>query len=266
MPMQQSLLEKVRKLNRVIQSKDKEVLDFEKLCSVVGDVTDSSAFFIDKDGKVICKYIMPFVNVDIKLSEEKKIGDNLQKFFWWFVDTRANMKFSDITKIAEIESKVGSENDLLCTSVPVIGGGRRFGTVLAFKSFSSFTEEDIIVLEYASTVLGLELLNLSKEEDEEEKKKREMIKSAIETLSMSELEALVHIFDELKGNEGLLVASRIADKVGITRSVIVNALRKFESAGLIETRSLGLKGTYIKVLNEMIRDEIEKQKENLKLK
>lgn len=81
------------------------------------------------------------------------------------------MKFSDITRIAEIESKVGSENELLCTSVPVIGGGRRFGTVLAFKSFSSFTEEDIIVLEYASTVLGLELLNLSKEEDEEEKKK-----------------------------------------------------------------------------------------------
>lgn len=93
-----------------------------------------------------------------------------------------------------------------------------------------------------------------------------MIKSAIETLSVSELEALVHIFDELKGNEGLLVASRVADKVGITRSVIVNALRKFESAGLIETRSLGLKGTYIKVLNEMVRDEIEKQKEKLKLK
>ena len=41
--------------------------------------------------------------------------------------------------------------------------------------------------------------------------------------------------------EGLLVASKIADRVGITRSVIVNALRKFESAGLIETKSLGMK-------------------------
>ncbi len=59
-----------------------------------------------------------------------------------------------------------------------------------------------------------------------------------------------HIFDELGGNEGYLVVSKVADRVGITRSVIVNALRKFESAGVIESRSLGMKGTYIKVLNE----------------
>ena len=34
-----------------------------------------------------------------------------------------------------------------------------------------------------------------------------------------------NIFDELNGMEGILVASKIADRVGITRSVIVNALR-----------------------------------------
>ena len=53
--------------------------------------------------------------------------------------------------------------------------------------------------------------------------------------------------DELSSQEGLLVASRIADKVGITRSVIVMVrCEKFESAGVIESRSLGMKGTYIK--------------------
>ena len=48
--------------------------------------------------------------------------------------------------------------------------------------------------------------------------------------------------------------------MGITRSVIVNALRKFESAGVIESRSSGMKGTYIKVLNEVIFDELEEIK------
>ena len=43
----------------------------------------------------------------------------------------------------------------------------------------------------------------------------------------------------MDGKEGILVASKIADRVGITRSVIVNALRKFESAGVIESRSYG---------------------------
>ncbi len=56
------------------------------------------------------------------------------------------------------------------------------------------------------------------------------------------------------------MASKIADRVGITRSVIVNALRKFESAGVIESRSSGMKGTYIKVLNDVVFDEIEELK------
>ena len=55
---------------------------------------------------------------------------------------------------------------------------------------------------------------------------------------------------------GTLVASKIADKAGITRSVVVNALRKFESAGVIESRSSGMKGTYIKVLNDAIYGEL----------
>ena len=37
--------------------------------------------------------------------------------------------------------------------------------------------------------------------------------------------------------KGQLTASVIADRIGITRSVIVNALRKLESAGIIESRS-----------------------------
>ena len=72
--------------------------------------------------------------------------------------------------------------------------------------------------------------------------------------------------NELNGNQGLLVASKIADRVGITRSVIVNALRKLESAGVIESRSLGMKGTYIKVLNDRFLGELEKLKsDNIRL-
>ena len=63
--------------------------------------------------------------------------------------------------------------------------------------------------------------------------------------------------------EGVLVASKIADRVGITRSVIVNALRKFESAGVIESRSSGMKGTYIKVTNDVVFNEIKKLKAEL---
>ena len=118
--------------------------------------------------------------------------------------------------------------------------------------------DDIIITEYCTIVGGLEMMRSVNEENEEEKRKVAIVRSAINTLSYSELEAILHIFDELDGNEGILVASRIADRVGITRSVIVNALRKFESAGVIESRSSGMKGTYIKVVNDVVFDELDR--------
>ena len=132
-----------------------------------------------------------------------------------------------------------------------------------FTRLGVFDIDDIILCEYGTTVVGLEMLRAVNEESAEETRKLAVVKSAISTLSFSEMEAIVHIFDELNGMEGVLVASKIADRVGITRSVIVNALRKFESAGVIESRSSGMKGTYIKVLNDVVFDEIKKLKQQI---
>lgn len=94
---------------------------------------------------------------------------------------------------------------------------------------------------------------------------------AMKALSYSEIDAINHIITRLKelsaeknagfrkeNNEceGVVIASKIADHVGVTRSVIVNALRKLESAGIIESRSLGMKGTFIKVLSPLFVDEL----------
>ena len=107
-------------------------------------------------------------------------------------------------------------------------------------------------------IVGLEIQRNKLLEQEEEERERQVVQMAIGTLSYSEVEAVVHIFDELEGMEGLLVASKVADRSGITRSVIVNALRKLESAGVIESRSLGMKGTYIKIVNSKFREELAK--------
>lgn len=129
-----------------------------------------------------------------------------------------------------------------------------------YRDNGAYDIDDIILSEYGTTVVGLEMMRSVHEENAEEERKVQIVKSAISTLSFSELEAITHIFDELDGSEGILVASRIADRVGITRSVIVNALRKFESAGVIESRSSGMKGTYIKVINDVVFDELDKLK------
>ena len=148
--------------------------------------------------------------------------------------------------------------DKISTIVPIIGNRERLGTLILARFGEEFTDEDLVLAEYSATIVGMEILRSKQLEIEDEARKKAVVQLAIGTLSYSELEAVEHIFGELEGNEGLLVASKIADKVGITRSVIVNALRKFESAGVIESRSLGMKGTHIKILNEKLLDELKK--------
>ena len=148
-------------------------------------------------------------------------------------------------------------NDYQAIIIPIDIASDRFGTLFIYKVKEPYNIDDIILSEYGTTVVGLEIMRSVNEENAEESRKIQIVKSAVNTLSFSEL-AITHILGELNGNEGVLVASKVADRVGITRSVIVNALRKFESAGVIESRSSGMKGTYIKVLNDVVFDELTK--------
>jgi transcriptional pleiotropic repressor len=92
----------------------------------------------------------------------------------------------------------------------------------------------------------------------EHKRRLKAVKGVINTLSFSELEAAVHICKKLNGGEGLLVAGHIADTLGFTRSVVTGALRKLEGAGAVETRSLGMKGMFIRIKDTLLAEELNK--------
>ena len=149
----------------------------------------------------------------------------------------------------------------MTTVIPIVGGGQRLGTLMLSKS-GEFDDNDLILAEYGATVIGMEILRAKVEKVEEISRQKAVVGVAFDTLSYSELEAVEHIFKELGDTNGLLVASKVADKVGITRSVIVNALRKLESAGVVEVRSLGMKGTYIRILNDYLLEELERIQTN----
>ena len=117
-----------------------------------------------------------------------------------------------------------------------------------------FGIDDIILCEYATTVIGLELMRSVNEESAAEVRNRQVVRAALNSMSISEIAAAKAVASGLKGVEGVLIASRIADESKITRSIIVNALRKLSSGGIIEARSSGMKGTYVKVINPYFFD------------
>lgn len=141
---------------------------------------------------------------------------------------------------------------------PIIGDGQRVGTLLI--TTAEIDDAALVLAEFAATAIGWYLSQKLGAEEEDRLEERRAAHLAISSLSYSEILAIQLIFDELDGDEGLLVASRIADEAGMTRSVIVNALRKLASANVIESRSLGMKGTYIRIVNKEIRKEINRHR------
>lgn len=249
------LLDKSRKINKLLHNNGSHKVVFNDICDVLSDILLSNIMVISKKGKVLGiknREDIPQINELVADNVGGFIDDMLNERMLNILSTKENVNL--LTLGFELEG----EEIYKAIVIPIDIAGERLGTLFIYKCEEEYTIDDIILSEYGTTVVGLEMLRSVNEESAEEVRKVQIVKSAINTLSFSELEAIIHIFDELNGSEGILVASKIADRVGITRSVIVNALRKFESAGVIESKSSGMKGTYIKIINDAVFDEINK--------
>ncbi|QZY56742.1 GTP-sensing pleiotropic transcriptional regulator CodY [Crassaminicella profunda] len=258
--MSTTLLEKTRKLNKILQQSGNVPVSFAELCKTLSGVLDSNVYVANKRGKVLGIHLIDESENPIIVDSDtgkQKFPEEYNEQLLKITDTKHNVTGDALLEIFKYDVESVSK---LVTIVPINGSGQRLGTLILSRHGKEFTDEDLVLAEYSATIVGMEILRAKSEEIEEEARKKAVVQMAIGTLSYSELEAVEHIFDELEGTEGLLVASKIADRVGITRSVIVNALRKFESAGVIESRSLGMKGTHIKILNNKLIDELEKLK------
>lgn len=247
------LLDKTRKINKLLHNNTETKVMFDDICEVLSDILSSNILVISKKGKIlgvgrsdVTKQITELVSGNVGEYVDDMFNERLLNV----LSTKENVNLETLGFIS-----LNIEQYRAVIS-PIDIAGERLGTLFIYKNEDQYDIDDIIISEYGTTVVGLEMIRSVDEENAEESRKREIVKSAFGTLSTSEREAIGFVLDELNGMEGTLVASKIADRVGITRSVIVNALKKFESAGVIKTRSSGMKGTHIKVINELVFEEM----------
>lgn len=255
--MSVQLLDRTRKINKLLHNNNSHKVVFNDICLVLSDILESNILVISRKGKILGiknrNDITPIHEL-IKDSVGGHIDSDLNERLLNILSTKENVN------LQTLGFEFDGVDNYVAIITPIDIAGERLGTLFLYRKGNTFNIDDIILSEYGTTVVGLEMMRSVNEENAEESRKVQIVRSAISTLSFSELEAIKHIFAELDGNEGILVASKIADRVGITRSVIVNALRKFESAGVIESRSSGMKGTYIKVLNDVVFEELNETK------
>ncbi|HWR45298.1 GTP-sensing pleiotropic transcriptional regulator CodY [Sporomusa sp.] len=255
-----TLLKQTREINRLLQ--ESERVDYNKVTKLLSELIAANVYLIDREGAILGHALFESFECGIILEdviEQGQFPEDYMKVLRSVRETTSNIRLENGCCVfsEQLKCHVGEKYSLI---VPVVGIGKRLGSLVIAKFHVEFTENDLMLAEYGATMLGMYLLRGRVDKLEDDTRKRTTVQVALNTLSYSELDAAVNVLSELDGDEDLIVASKIADRAGITRSVIVNALRKLESAGVIESTSLGMKGTNIKILNEYLIEELKKKK------
>lgn len=77
-------------------------------------------------------------------------------------------------------------------------------------------------------------------------------------ISYTELKAIRAMYEQILGTKDELIfrVSEVAKGEKITKSMFVTAFKLLEVFGVIDSKSLGVKGTYIKILDRETLDKI----------
>ena len=248
-PVLTEILENVRQFRKIVQDRNEgHPLDYKKLARLLCEYANSNVYIFSSDAKKLGhSWVSGY--------SSKKDEAMPEAFREKLANLRETAICDEDASLFDDEGSAKKCKHLLY--VPIYGAGiERLGTIILVRVSENFMVKDILLAEYLATLVGIEILYDRNREIEEKSRHRISVQMAMRALSYSESEAMKHIIARIKGDEGVVIASRIADRAKVTRSVIVSALRKLESAGLIKSRSLGMKGTYIRVLSPLFVEEL----------
>ena len=237
----ESVLEKNRTMHLMMQKATVDALDVQAAAEQLDHLLQGRVYSMNQSGELLgcCDTEAIQIFSRRELEERQCSRDNLE----WLMAMRHPVYNQQ-------------HNGNCMTLVPVGSQAERMGFFICARENGNFSDEIPLLAEYAAALASVLMIRTASRKAETEARKKTVVQLALEVLSYSELEAVKYIFSEIEGNEGFLVASKLAAEYKLTRSVIVNALRKLESAGVIDARSLGMKGTYIKILNDYLYEEL----------
>ncbi len=251
-----SLLNKTRQINNIVQNPTAQSISFPEIAKGLTEVIQSNIYIVNQTGRILGYSFLADFECDLMVNNVLKRGcfpSDYNRFLQRKRNSQVNL-YQIKNECIFVESESCLFANKIITVTPIIGGGKRLGTLILARFNNLFDADDLILAETGATMVGMAIYWEEIEDYEKTIREKEVARLAIDTLSYSELEAIHKIYEELKGVEGILITSKIADRLGITRSVIVNALGKLISAGVVESRSLGMKGTYINTLNPHLLD------------
>ena len=248
-----SLLDKFNNLEKLLKNENFKLTD---LVTSISDLAGCNTYLLNANGNILasalpngadCTKTAPGESLSLIPEFKQRIG--------FIFQTAANLPLESCI----FKGENCCQPETVMTIVPVRNVRTTAGYLLLTKTKKHFSDDEILLAQTASLIACIYFYENQQMDGDMGDRDRVNAQMVLDSLSFSELKAISNVFKDLNGMEGFLVASKIADRIGISRSVIVNAMRKLESAGIVDSWSLGINGTYIKIKSQSFLDALKAQ-------
>ena len=177
--MSVQLLDKTRKINKLLHNNNSHKVVFNDICLVLSDILGSNILVISRKGKVL--------GIRNRL-DIAPISELIRDSVGGYIDVMLNERLLNIlstkenVNLATLGFDFEHMDSYRAIITPIDIAGERLGTLFLYKNKEQYSIDDIILSEYGTTVVGLEMMRSVNEENSEENRKIQIVRSAISTL------------------------------------------------------------------------------------
>ena len=139
-----SLLNKTRRLNKILQNGGADPVVFDDICKLLSEVMSCNVYIISKKGKVLGHTFSTDYECEIMkryVLDERRFPASYNESLLKITETLANSK-SNGKCVFKGEGDCEVSNKI-STIVPIIGNRERMGTLLLARFGEEFTDDDL---------------------------------------------------------------------------------------------------------------------------
>ena len=273
-----TLLERTREINNLLQTF--EEIEYDSIARVISNIIKANVYIVGLDGTFKGNAFLDGFECDImldKVVDQGRFPRSYSEMLLTFSETAPNRR-SKTGNCAFADHTACVYSGKSTTIVPIYGVRQRIGTLVVAKYGEDFTDDDLLLAEYGASIVGMELLHEENALRESQKEEEEAVLRTLKAMSFHEQLAVVAIVKQLEDNDLFrfsivfegdnIILQRLKDDEGvvateiflmwnITRSVIVNSIRMMQVAKVVSSKSMGMKGTRLTIINNKLRSMIE---------
>ena len=169
--MSVQLLDKTRKINKLLHNNNSSKVVFNDICDVLKEILESNILVISKKGKVLGTGVLQGVEEINELIVDEVggfIDPLLNERLLGILSTKENVNLETLGFVDDVKKYTA-------IITPIDIAGERLGTLFVYRENRQYDIDDIILSEYGTTVVGLEMMRSVNEENAEETRKVQIV-------------------------------------------------------------------------------------------